>query len=249
MRRRWTLVGLVGLGMVVGVAIAGDDAKMSLDQVPAKAREALQKLAGDAQITGVERESEHGMVLYEAEWAVNGREAEAKVTADGDLIEMEEEIDARDLPPNVKAVVAKEFPAAATLECEKAMVVVYEIEAKINGKEKEILVLPSGKIIRKGEEDEDDDDDDDGEDEEEISLDQAPAAVKATILAEAKGATIKEVERETKNGQVVYEAEWVENGQEIEIKVASDGTLLKREIEDNDDDDGDDDHDDDDDDK
>ena len=81
------------------------------------------------------------------------------------------------------------------------------------------------------------------EDEEEISLDQVPAAVKATILAEAKGAPIKEVEREIKNGRTVYEAEWVVNGQEIEIKVAPDGTLLKREIEEEGDEEDDDDDD------
>lgn len=243
MQARWTMWILAGLGMVVGIAVAGDDGKMSLDQVPAKAREALKKLAGGAQITAVERDKEHGMVVYEAEWSVNGKEAEAAVTAEGDLVEMEEEIDASALPPKVKDVVAKEFPGATKLEYEKVMVVFYEIEAKLNGKEKEILVATSGKIMGREEDDDDDDDDgDDGEDEQEISLDQVPAAVKATILAEAKGAQIKEVERETKSGKTVYEAEWVEDGKEIEVKVAADGTLLKKEIEEEDDDDDDDDN-------
>ena len=230
MRRRWTVLGLVGLGMVVGLAVAGDDnddEKIALDQVPAAAREALLKLAGDAKITEVEREKEDGLVLYEAEWSVNGKEAEASVTANGDLVEQEEEIDLGALPPRGKSVVAKKFPAGAKLECERVLMVVYEIEAKINGKEKEILVLPSGKILGH-----DDGDDGDEEDEEEISRAEAPAAVQATILAQAKGAKIKEVERETEDGRTVYEAEWEENGQEIEITVAPDGTLLEREIED-----------------
>lgn len=242
MKRALTLLGFVGLAIAVAVATAGDAPKTTLGQIPAEARATLRKLADGASITAVEREKENGMELYEAEWKVNGgKEVEAKVTAGGDLVEMEEEIDADALPTNVKAVVAKHFPAGAKLECAKVTMVLYEIEAKINGKEKEILVSATGKIFGKDDDGDDDDDDDDGEDEQKVSLDQVPEAVKATILAEAKGATVKEIERETKNGQTVYEAEWVENGQEVEIKVASDGTLVKREVDQDDDADDDDD--------
>jgi hypothetical protein len=84
-----------------------------------------------------------------------------------------------------------------------------------------------------------------GDDDENVNLDDLPAAVKATILKEANGATIKEIEREKgKDGKIVYEAEWIENGKEVEITVAEDGTLLEREEEDADDDADDDDGDD-----
>lgn len=76
-----------------------------------------------------------------------------------------------------------------------------------------------------------------GQNEEQVTLDQVPQAVKATILAEAEGGTIKEIERETKNGKTVYEADVILSGKEVEIKVASDGTLLAKEVEDADDDD------------
>ena len=52
-------------------------------------------------------------------------------------------------------------------------------------------------------------------DEEPVTLDQVPAAVKATILKEAAGAKITEIERETKDGKTVYEAEYLRNGREI----------------------------------
>ena len=70
--------------------------------------------------------------------------------------------------------------------------------------------------------------------EEEVSLDEVPAAVKATILKEADGAEIEKVEREIEDGKVVYEAEFMVDGQEIEIEVAEDGTLLSREVDDED---------------
>jgi uncharacterized membrane protein YkoI len=69
------------------------------------------------------------------------------------------------------------------------------------------------------------------EDEERVTLDQVPAAVKATILREAAGGEIKEIEVETEGGQTFYEAEFVRDGKVIEIKVAPDGTLLKKEEE------------------
>jgi uncharacterized membrane protein YkoI len=246
MKRALTLLGFIGLAVAVGVATAGDARKLSLDQIPAEAREMLVTLADGATIAAVERDKEHGIELYEAEWKkADGLEAEAKVMANGDLVEMEEETDAAALPANVKAAVAKRFPAGAKLECEKVTLLMYEIEAKVNGKERSILVLPTGKILGRGLEGDDDDDDDDDENEQGVSLDQLPPAVKATILAEAKGAQVREIEREnTKNG-VVYEAEWVENGHGVEIKVAPDGKLLGRQVEQEDDADDDEEDDDD----
>ena len=71
-----------------------------------------------------------------------------------------------------------------------------------------------------------------------VTLDQVPAAVKATILREAGKNKIEEIEEVSVDGKVLhYEAEWKAGGKEIEIEVAPDGKLLKKEIEDDDDDD------------
>jgi uncharacterized membrane protein YkoI len=69
------------------------------------------------------------------------------------------------------------------------------------------------------------------EHEETVTLEQVPAAVKATILKESAGGEIKEIEVETERGKTFYEAEFVRNGKTIEIKVAPDGTLLETEEE------------------
>lgn len=69
-----------------------------------------------------------------------------------------------------------------------------------------------------------------------VSIEQVPAAVKATILAQTQGGAIKEIEKETEKGQFIYEAEVVIGGREVEIRVANNGTLLgtKTESEDKD---------------
>ncbi|MCK4625718.1 MAG: hypothetical protein KAV00_10435 [Phycisphaerae bacterium] len=111
-----------------------------------------------------------------------------------------------------------------------------------NGKEIEVKIDANGKLLSREIED------DDEEDEVEVSLDKVPAAVRATILKHAGKNKIHEIEKETKRGKTIYEAEWRENGKEIEIKVAADGKLISKKIDDDDDDHDDDDHDDDDDD-
>ena len=67
------------------------------------------------------------------------------------------------------------------------------------------------------------------EEEERVTMDQVPAAAKATIERETKGATIKELTKETEGGKLVYGAEIVRDGKESEIHVAADGTVTKRE--------------------
>jgi len=77
--------------------------------------------------------------------------------------------------------------------------------------------------------------------EKEVTLEQVPAAVKATIIKEAGENTVTEVEEISVDGVVeYYEAEWKADGKEIEIQVAPDGKLLGKEVEDDDGDDDDD---------
>ena len=171
--------------------------------------------------------------------------------------EDEEEVSLDEVPAAVKATILKEADGAEVEEVEKEIEdgkVVYEAEFEVDGQEVEIEVAEDGTLLSReiddedeeGDDDDEDDEEEDDEEEEEVSLDEVPAAVKATILKEADGAEVMEVEKEIEDGKVVYEAEFEVDGQEVEIEVAEDGTLLSREIDDEDEE-GDDDEDDDDD--
>jgi hypothetical protein len=61
-----------------------------------------------------------------------------------------------------------------------------------------------------------------------VSLDAVPPPVKATIQREVKGGQILDLDRDTKQGKVVYEVEFVDAGKNWEIHVAEDGKLLSR---------------------
>ena len=267
---------MLGLGMIAwsaGPAAADEgkpagekaakEKKISLDEVPEAARNTILHEAAGNMVREIEQETENERTVYEAEWKVDGKEVEVKVTADGKLLERETEIALKDVPEAARETILKEAAGSKVNEVEKVVAgdrVAYEAEWKADGKEIEITVSTAGKVLKREVEEEDDDGDDDGDDdhkqgreekqedgEVDVTLDQVPDAVKATILKEAAGNKIEEIERETRNGRTVYEAEWKVGGKEIEINVAPDGTLLKKETEDDDDEDDDDDDDDDDD--
>ncbi|HON67823.1 MAG TPA: hypothetical protein PLS23_15130 [Phycisphaerae bacterium] len=137
-----------------------EDEVITMEQVPAQAREALMKLAGAAKITKVEKENEDGTVAYEAEWLVDGKEHSAAVTAEGALVGSEETVDAKDVPLAVRQAAEKRFPNVAKLIFEKETKVEYEVTAVIDGKEHEIELTPGGRVA------DDEEEGDDGEEEE-----------------------------------------------------------------------------------
>lgn len=67
--------------------------------------------------------------------------------------------------------------------------------------------------------------------EEKVTLEQVPAAVKTTIQAE--GGKIEDIERQNDAGKVIYEADVIKDGKEIELRIAEDGKLVSRKVEGN----------------
>ena len=59
---------------------------------------------------------------------------------------------------------------------------------------------------------------------------EVPAAVQKTLTDAAGGATIQTVDQETDKGAVIYEADAKIDGKNYEIKVAADGKLISKKI-------------------
>jgi uncharacterized membrane protein YkoI len=246
MRKRWVLAAAFAWGLAMLVAPEAwaekgkKEEKVTLDQVPAAVKATLLKEAKDAKIEEIEKETKNGTTTYEAKFVADGKTVEVKVASDGTLlkrkVEDEEKVTLDQVPAAVKDTILKEAKGAKIEAIEKETKKgesVYEAEFLAEGKEVEIRVASDGKLLK--EEAEDEDEDEENEEEGNVTLDQVPPAVKATLLKEANGAKITEIEKETKNGKTVYEAEFVAGGKTVEVKVASDGKLLKREVEDDED--------------
>lgn len=68
-----------------------------------------------------------------------------------------------------------------------------------------------------------------------LTMDQLPAAVRATFQREASGGQIKDLHSKERGGKTLYEGEVVTNGKVSELKVSPDGSLLERERQEHDD--------------
>jgi hypothetical protein len=63
-----------------------------------------------------------------------------------------------------------------------------------------------------------------------MTMDQVPPAVKATLMQQAGGATIKTVDKEEGKNGTVYETDVMQDGKNWEIRVAPDGKLISRKV-------------------
>jgi uncharacterized membrane protein YkoI len=154
--------------------------------------------------------------------------------------EQEQQVTLEQLPAAVKATLTSEAGSGTIDEIVKVTEgdkVIYEADVLKDGKKYEVQIAEDGTLIKSAVDDEEEADKDDdsgkGEDKDEVkvTLDQLPAAVQATLKNEAGSGSIGDIEKETKDGKVVYEADVTKDGQEIELKIAEDGTLIKSKIE------------------
>ncbi len=113
--------GLVGGGLVAAILVFAPlasvaDEPKDLDKIPKAVMDALKAKFPSAKITKWSKETEKGKVVYDLEFAQNGRKAEADIEEDGTIQNFEKEFDAKDLPKAVTEAVAKRYPKAQMKE-------------------------------------------------------------------------------------------------------------------------------------
>ncbi len=70
------------------------------------------------------------------------------------------------------------------------------------------------------------------ENEVKVKFADLPAPVQATLNKESNNATIATVDKETEDGKTTYEADVKLDGKNYEVKIAEDGTLVSKKIDD-----------------
>ena len=139
---------------------AGGD-RMTMASIPPPAAAALNAQAGAAAIRQVSRGTEGGREVFEAEWSEGGLEREAKVTAAGEILELEIEVREADVPAPVRTAAASALIGATKIKYVRLKGSLFEAEARIHGKEHEVTLTASGAPVHDHDDDDDDDDDDD----------------------------------------------------------------------------------------
>lgn len=138
----------------------------------------------------------------------------AVVQADDD----EETITWDQLPAAVQEKLAEHRDQISEMEKEvENGKTVYEVEFKVDGKEKEVTYDAEGNVL---------------EVEMEITLDELPDAVRTIVSALAFRGEIEELSKETEGGEVTYEVEIDRDGLAFEFEMDPDGNVLEIEIED-----------------
>ena len=140
---------LVAVGQTKGEP-AEQERKVTESEVPPAALAALKELAGEASITEYAEEIEHGSTFYEGSWkAVTGSNVDALVTSAGDVVEIEEQVTADQVPVAVRAAVRNLSGPDAPLFCEKKTMILYEVKFRKDDQRHEILYTPDGRTLEK----------------------------------------------------------------------------------------------------
>ena len=239
---------LATVGILIALAtvwlIAGNARADQSNRLPRAVRESLRNAFPKGRIRNV-RSRPKVIRIYEIDLAEDGQRVRAEVVVNGELLTVYRPVSATDVPNAVASsirnamgggelqrVVQKEAHATVSISSFGRPRVQYRAMVEKNDRQMRLTFNSVGKLVSRevsGEEDE--------EGEREVSLDQVPEAVRKAILRHAGRHRVREVELQTHGGRRYYEAEWLENGHEVEIAVAPDGSVLGHGEEEEEDDD------------
>jgi hypothetical protein len=128
-----------------GHAQAEAERAVKAAEVPAAALAALRKMSAGAEITAFAEETEQGHTFYEGSWkGPSGANVDVLVTPTGDLVEIEEEVGADQVPAAVLAAARKAAGKEVKLGLEKKTMVLYEAKFQRGGVSHELLLNPVG---------------------------------------------------------------------------------------------------------
>lgn len=241
MKKNFTIIALLS----VAFALWAD--KVTETQLPPAVQRTLNQHKGTDAIKDIQRETRNGRTVYEVEFSRTGLNPKLVIAEDGSVVR-----DARDTTRVSEPVAA--FPRVATMRIEEVPPAVrktieqhaagrrvadidretwegqavFEVEYDQTGRNQQIFVAEDGTIVKQ-------------EGKVRVAepapgalkgpmigtrFSDTPPAVQAVIKREAKGSEIADIDKERRDGRVVYEVEFKDSGRNREIHVAEDGSIV-----------------------
>lgn len=233
------LIALAGVLLSAGYARAEQSGRL-----PRAVRESIQEAFPRSRIRNV-RSRPKVIRIYEVDLVEDDQQIQAEVVVNGEILTVYRQVSSTQVPNVVASsirnamaggelerVVQKETHATVSISSFGRPRVQYRAMVEKDDRQMRLTFNSVGELVNREVSVEEDE-----EGEREVSLEQVPEAVRRAILRHAGEHRVREVELQTGGGRRYYEAEWVENGREVEIAVAPDGTVLGRGEEEEDDDD------------
>lgn len=201
------------------------DSVKSMSETPSLVQATLSRNApSGAEAEDVEREIEHGLATWSAEYETHGGDLEISVLEDGTLVALERESKPSALPQAVRAAAEHELGGKAK-KADHVRIAVYELEDTLDdGTVRERFVDPYGQVLleRRVAAGPDSDTPE--------TVDDLPAVVRSTVERETGGAELTRVQKENEWGNVVHAASWQAADGPREVKVLEDGQVLYTEL-------------------
>ena len=150
MMKNYLVAFAAGTLLLAGNASAQEKKIKRSDLPPAVEKTVAAQSAG-ATIRGFSTEIEKGQTLFEVEMTVSGHCKDVSMTADGSIVEVEEQVVLDSLSPEVKAGLQAKAGKGKITKVEsltkKDKLVAYEAQVVTNGKRSEVQVGPDGKPL------------------------------------------------------------------------------------------------------
>jgi uncharacterized membrane protein YkoI len=125
---------------------------VTLAEIPAPAKAAIERLMAGGEIAKIEKEGEGDKAIYDVEGKSQGKNVEYDIAADGTVLSSEESVPYASLPEPVQTATAKYFGSseglAANKEIEKGKTF-YEVEGRKDGATITLKLSDTGRILEK----------------------------------------------------------------------------------------------------
>ncbi|MDT5122173.1 MAG: hypothetical protein QOC96_1655 [Acidobacteriota bacterium] len=149
--RNKLLVASLITGLVMFSTVQAQEKKLKREELPPAVEKTVAAESQNATIRGFATEVEKGKRLYEAELTVNGHSKDISMDAQGNIVEVEEEVSMDSLPASVKEGLTKAAGRGTITRVESltkmGTLVAYEAVVKTGAKRHEIQVGPDGQKL------------------------------------------------------------------------------------------------------
>jgi len=248
MKKNILIISILG---ACGITALAD--KITESQLPPAVQRTLNQQKGSDAVKDIERETRNGQAVYEVEFNRTGLNPKLVIAEDGSIVRDARDRNAtrndtrvndstrststrvatmrvEDVPPAVRKTIEQHAAGRKVADIDRETWnsrPVFEVEYDQTGRNEQIYVAEDGTIVKQ-----------EGkvrtpETGEAIKgpmigtrFSDTPAAVQATIKREAHGAEIADIDKEKRDGHVLYEVEFKDPGRNREIHVAEDGSIV-----------------------
>ncbi len=209
---------ILGAAFLAAFNISSADERVELRQTPAPVQRAIEASGSSSAVKEVTKKTVDGRTVYDVEYernnAINPR---LRVAEDGTIIRANRSAsdtsaavsdEARATRDNVRDGARRTSDNVSDAVRDDARAVRKETSRAVRNAEGEMSAAATAMSTK---------------------LEDVPAAVRSTIQAQSQGRDIADIDRETHNGQTVYEVEFRQSGRNAQLHISEDGTVVKSE--------------------